>query len=122
MNRTGSEAEDLALAFLLAHGLQLKARNYACRMGEIDLILQERDTLVFVEVRMRRSEAFGGAMESITLRKREKLLATARHYLARHGVASQRTAGRGSLPPCRFDAVLVDATGGVRWVRDAFGE
>jgi putative endonuclease len=122
MNRAGIEAEDLALAFLLARGLKLKARNYACRMGEIDLILQERDTLVFVEVRMRRSAAFGGAVESITSRKRDKLLAAARHYLVRHAVALQSTAEGGNLPPCRFDAVLVDAAGRVRWVRDAFGE
>jgi putative endonuclease len=90
-------------------------------MGEIDLILQERDTLVFVEVRMRRSDAFGGAVESITVRKRAKLLAAARHYLARHVLAAP-AAGRGNLPPCRFDAVLIDAAGSVRWVRDAFGE
>lgn len=123
MNRDGVEAENLALEFLLARGLKLKDRNYQCRMGEIDLVLQDGDVLVFVEVRMRRSEAFGGAGESITARKRHKLVATAHHYLARHRLALRQAAGSiGGLPACRFDAVLVDAAGKVRWVQDAFGE
>jgi len=112
MNRNGMQAEDLALAFLLEQGLRLRTRNYTCRMGEIDLVLDEGDTVVFVEVRQRRSQNFGGAAESITVRKRAKLLATARHFLA-----NQRT-----LPACRFDAVLVDGEGKVQWIRDAFGE
>jgi putative endonuclease len=108
----GAAAEDLALAHLQRQGLALKARNFTCRMGEIDLIMEERGTLVFVEVRQRSSSAFGSAAESITARKREKLLATARFYLAR----------RADIPPCRFDAVLVDGQGRIDWIRDAFGE
>jgi len=110
--RAGIAAEDLALAHLQRQGLALKARNFTCRMGEIDLIMEDRGTLVFVEVRQRSSAAFGGAAESITARKREKLLATARFYLAR----------RSDLPPCRFDAVLVDGQGRIDWIRDAFSE
>jgi putative endonuclease len=112
MNRNGVQAEDLALEFLLRKGLRLMARNYTCRLGEIDLVLEEGNTLVFVEVRQRRNQNFGGAAESITQRKRTKLLATARHFLAR-----QRT-----LPACRFDAVLIDGSGQVQWIRDAFAE
>ena len=112
MNRNGMQAEDLALAFLLEQGLRLRTRNYTCRLGEIDLVLEEGNTIVFVEVRQRRSQNFGGAAESITVRKRAKLLATARHFLA----------GRRTLPACRFDAVLVDGAGKVQWIRDAFGE
>jgi len=112
MNRRGSAAEDLALRFLLAQGLRLRTRNYACRMGEIDLVLQDGDTLVFVEVRQRRSRAYGGAAESITAGKRARLLAAARHFLGRER----------QLPECRFDAVLVDGAGRLRWIRDAFGE
>jgi len=110
--RAGTAAEDLALAHLQQRGLALEARNFACRMGEIELIMEERGTLVFVEVRQRSSTAFGGAAESITARKREKLVATARYYLAR----------RPDLPPCRFDAVLVDGQGRIDWIRDAFRE
>lgn len=112
MPRAGVEAEDLALAYLQRRGLRLKARNYACRLGEIDLVLADGATVVFVEVRQRSHRGFGGAAESITARKRARLIATARHFLAR-----QR-----SLPPCRFDAVLVDGDGHVEWIRDAFGE
>ena len=112
MPRAGVEAEDLALAYLQRQGLRLKVRNYACRLGEIDLVLQDGATVVFVEVRQRSHRTFGGAAESITARKRGRLIATARHFLAHQG----------SLPPCRFDAVLVDGQGHVEWIRDAFGE
>jgi putative endonuclease len=112
MNPDGERAEDQALKFLLGQGLKLKQRNYACRLGEIDLILTDGRTLVFAEVRMRRSGSFGGAAESITPRKRARLIAAARHYLAGHK----------ELPPCRFDAVLIEGDGPPKWIKDAFGE
>jgi putative endonuclease len=112
MNPHGAEAEDEALRYLLGHGLKLKERNYTCRLGEIDLILIEGQTLVFVEVRMRRNASFGGAAESITTRKRARLLAAARHYLA----------GKAAAPACRFDAVLIEGDGPPNWIKDAFGE
>lgn len=100
------------MRYLLERGLRLRERNYRCRFGEIDLVLGHGETLVFVEVRQRRSLSHGGAAESIDARKRSRLLATARHYLSRLR----------SLPACRFDAVLVGADGGVEWIQDAFGE
>jgi putative endonuclease len=112
MNRRGVQAEEQALQFLLSQGLQLQERNYTCRLGEIDLILRDGRTLVFVEVRMRSSGSFGGAAESITLRKRARLLAVARHYLAR----------KRAMPLCRFDAVLIESDGAPKWIKDAFGE
>src|SRR5512132_3035254 len=112
MRNTGAQAEQQALGFLLCHGLKLEQRNYACRLGEIDLILLDGKTLVFVEVRMRRSRAFGGAAESITRRKRTRVIAAARHYLA----------GKQPTPACRFDAVLIEADGAPLWIKDAFGE
>ena len=78
----GSDAEQIAAAHLQKQGLVLVAQNYRCRFGEIDLILNDQNTLVFVEVRMRSSEAFGGAAASITAAKQAKLLLAARHYLA----------------------------------------
>ena len=111
MNERGRAAEELALRYLTGQGLRLRSRNYACRLGEIDLILDDGQTVVFVEVRQRRSARFGSAVESITARKQGRLIAAARHYLAR-----ERT-----LPACRFDAVLVDGQGQVEWIRDAFG-
>lgn len=112
MNRRGALAEEQALRFLLGQGLHLQERNYICRLGEIDLILRDGATLVFVEVRMRSSGSFGGAAESITLRKRARLLAAARHYLIRER----------ATPACRFDAVLIESDGAPRWIKDAFGE
>ena len=96
MRARGRHAEDIAATFLQQQGLALVARNYQCRFGEIDLIARDGDTLVFVEVRMRANDAFGGAAASITARKRDKLLRTARHYLS----------GLARTPACRFDAVL----------------
>ena len=113
MNRRGEAAETLAASFLCAQGLVIAERNYRCRFGEIDLVARDGSTLVFVEVRQRRSESFGGAAGSITAVKRARLLAAARHYLARQS----RT------PPCRFDAVLIRGDPPrIEWIRNAFGE
>jgi putative endonuclease len=112
MNREGARAEDLCADLLRAAGLRLVERNWRCRLGEIDLIAQDRGTLVFAEVRLRSRSAFGGAAESITAAKRSRLVAAARLYLARRPEA-----------PCRFDVFLVEGTPAtVRWIRDAFGE
>lgn len=114
MITAGANAERLAERFLLAQGLALLERNYRCRFGEIDLVMRDRETLVFVEVRLRSHSGYGGAAGSITAAKRERLLRAARHYLARE----PRT------PACRFDAILLDGTREPRieWIRDAFGE
>lgn len=111
MNDKGRAAEALALHFLLERGMRLLARNYSCRLGEIDLILDDDGTTVFVEVRQRRNAAFGSGAESITHAKRAKLVATARFYLARLRVQ----------PACRFDVVSVKADDEIEWIRDAFG-
>ncbi|MBS0424795.1 MAG: YraN family protein [Proteobacteria bacterium] len=110
----GSDAEQIALSYLQQQNLALVTQNYRCRFGEIDLIMRDGATLVFIEVRMRGSEAFGGAATSITPAKQAKLLHTARHYLSQLK----------SEPPCRFDALLLSGTGGreIEWIQDAFGE
>ena len=82
-----------------------------CRMGEIDLVLRDGATIVFVEVRLRTNPLFGGAAESIDRRKRARIVAAARHFLA----------GRPESP-CRFEVVLLDRLDPPRieWIRDAF--
>jgi len=113
MSRRGEAAESLAADFLQRRGLTVLERNYRCRFGEIDLVARSGELLVFVEVRARTSEAFGGAAGSITATKRRRLVAAARHYLATH------RADRA----CRFDVVLVrGAEQQVEWLTDAFGE
>ena len=112
MNRRGVAAEALAAGYLEKHGLKIVERNYRCRLGEIDLIARERGTTIFVEVRQRRSSAFGGAAASITARKRTRLLRAARHYLS----------GMNAMPACRFDALLIEGDPPrIEWIRDAFG-
>lgn len=97
MNPRGEAAEALAATFIEGRGLRIIARNYRCRHGELDLIARDGETLVFIEVRRRSGNAFGGAAASIDAAKREKLLKAARHYLA----------GLPTAPACRFDAVLL---------------
>jgi len=112
MNREGARAEDLCADLLRAAGLRVIERNWRCRRGEIDLIAEERGTLVFAEVRMRSATLFGGAAESVTAAKKQRLVAAARLYLARRPDAS-----------CRFDVFLVDgAPSHVQWIRNAFCE
>jgi putative endonuclease len=112
MNVAGARAEDLCAGLLRAAGLVLIERNWRCRHGEIDLIAEDRGMLVFAEVRMRTGPGFGGAGESVTAAKRQRLIAAARLYLARRPEAW-----------CRFDVFLVDgASANVQWIRDAFGE
>ncbi|HEV7394545.1 MAG TPA: YraN family protein [Burkholderiales bacterium] len=111
--KRGVEAEAMAAAFLESQGLTILARNYRCRLGEIDLIARDLEATVFVEVRSRASSSFGGAGASITAAKRQRLLKAARHYISR-----QRT-----VPQCRFDALLIEGDPPrIEWLRDAFGE
>ena len=117
----GDAAENAALAHLQAAGLRLVARNFRTPGrggGEIDLIMRERDgTLVFVEVRQRKSASHGGAAASVGAIKQRRVIFTARHYLMRVT----------PTPPCRFDVVVVqgDANGhqalpSLDWIRAAF--
>jgi putative endonuclease len=115
MNRSGARAEALCAERMRRAGLRVIARNWRCRLGEIDLIADEAGVTVFAEVRQRSSRHFGGAAESITAAKRARLIAAAQHYLA----------GR-SERGCRFDVMLLDADGpgsveDIEWIRDAFG-
>src|SRR5688572_14129154 len=113
MNRRGEPAEELAAAFLEREGLRILERNYRCKLGEIDLVAKSGATTIFVEVRARASEAFGGAAASITAAKRARIIRAARHYLTRHK----------SEPACRFDVVLVrGAEQRIEWLPGAFCE
>lgn len=105
----GAQAEQRAARYLQQQGLKPVAHNYRGRFGEIDLVMQDGATLVFVEVRLRRSAEFGGAAASIDARKQQRIIRTAQQYLA----------GLAHVPPCRFDAVLLDDSG-VQWLKNAF--
>lgn len=108
----GRAAEDLAARYLEGQGLAIVERNWRCRAGEIDLVARDGATLVFVEVRLRTSAAFGGAPASIDAHKQRRILAAARQYLGGRDV------------PCRCDVIVLDRLDPARieWIRDAFGE
>ncbi len=112
---TGKQAEASACEYLQAQGLTLVERNYRCNRGEIDLIMRDKHTTVFVEVRYRRNDHFGNGAESVDWRKQAKLLATAEHYLQQHPKAAQNA--------CRFDVMAMTTDNGqqtIDWIVDAF--
>jgi putative endonuclease len=106
----GERYERDAEALLKSHGLVLIERNWHCRFGEIDLIMRDGTTLVFVEVRQRNSQRFGGAALSIGRDKQARIERAAELYLSRLP----------STPPCRIDAVLFDALKPPQWLRNIF--
>ncbi len=107
----GIQGEQYAAAFLVRKGLEIIVRNYRCRRGEVDLIARDGDVLVFVEVRWRTGNLYGGAENSIDFYKQRRLIAAARHYLG----------CREDVPACRFDAILIEGKAGtLRWLQDIF--
>lgn len=112
MTTRGAQAEQLAAQYLLQQGLKLVVQNYRSRFGEIDLIMLDGTTIVFIEVRLRRNADFGGAAASIDARKQKRIISTAQQYLA----------SLARVPPCRFDAVLLDDAQGrnMQWLKNAF--
>lgn len=110
----GARAERLAEAFLVGQGLEPIAQNYRTRRGEIDLIMRDGRTLVFVEVRLRSNRSYGDGMDSVTARKRMRIVAAAQAYLQ----------SLGRTPACRFDVIALSTldASSIEWLRDAFGE
>ncbi len=109
----GGKAEKIAEQYLLNQGLKRQTKNFHCRFGEIDLIMQEKDTLVFIEVRCRKENAQVSASESISFEKIKKIRKTAKHYLL----------GFDIMPECRFDVVAVTycvKEYRIDWIKNAF--
>ncbi len=110
----GKLTESLACKHLQSQGLVLKECNYRCKLGEIDLIMQDGNTLVFVEVRYRKSHHYGSAAESVNARKQGKLLLCAKHYLS---------AKKNHHQACRFDVISLNGplqAITIDWIPDAF--
>lgn len=98
----GAKAEKFALQYLKSKGLQLLEKNYSCPYGELDIVMMEREDLVFVEVRYRSSMQFGGAMASIDVSKQKKLRRTGEMFLQNHTKLH--------FSGCRFDVVAISGT------------
>ena len=117
MRSLGDEYEDRALNLLQKEGLLLLERNFVAKTGEIDIIAQDKNTLVFVEVRARSNHHFDSAAGSVNLRKQQRIVRTAQLYL-------QRDPHRANLP-CRFDVIAFEPPQSglyhrIRWIRGAF--
>ena len=114
--KAGREAEQQALDHLCQHGMTLLAQNWLCKRGELDLVMLDGDTVVFVEVRYRLHANWGGALASIDARKREKLVFAAQYFLLKEP--------RWAEHPCRFDVVALEGTASqatrLNWIRNAF--
>ncbi|MBY6187811.1 YraN family protein [Marinobacter hydrocarbonoclasticus] len=110
MHQRGKDAEQQACRFLQAQGLSPVAQNVQCRFGELDLIMRQGDTLVFVEVKYRRHGGFGGAASAVTPHKQHKLRLTANWYLQQQGMSDC---------PCRFDVLAIDGDT-TNWIQNAF--
>lgn len=110
---SGIKAEELAKQHLEQQGLVTLTRNFRCRRGEIDLIMRQGKTLVFVEVRYRKSAAFGSPAETVTKSKQQKIITSANYYLTGSG---QHDMG------CRFDVVAITGQhpAKIEWITDAF--
>lgn len=111
----GLEAEAQAAHYLQARGAIVFASNLQGKSGEIDLVCRDGDTLVFVEVRQRRSHVYGGAAASVTNSKQKRIIRTAHSLLP--GIVSQYLDGHPL--PCRFDVVALDSDG-IQWIKHAF--
>ncbi len=110
----GHLAEQTALEFLLSNGLNLVTRNFRSRTGEIDLIMLENSTIVFIEVRSRASNRFMEPIETINHRKIQKIIRTSRIFLQQY---------KGAYGSCRFD--IITLTGKIKpssmdWIKNAF--
>ena len=115
MRATGSVFEQRACVELEQAGLELLARNFTTRHGELDLVMREGNTIVFVEVRQRIRSGFGDAITSITAAKQAKLVHTAQLWLSANPKYAQS--------PCRFDVVAYDGPldgAKMQWLRNAF--
>ena len=111
----GARVEALAREYLQRHGLAPIAANANYRDGELDLVMRDGDTLVFVEVRYRRSAGYGGGAASVDAGKQRKLVRAAQSFLAAHPALA--------AAPCRFDVIAIDGDASaprVDWIRNAF--
>ena len=107
----GALAEDYALSFLCKQGLSLVERNWHCSFGELDLVMRQGSTYVFVEVKYRKSNDFGGAINSISTAKCAKIMRSAEFYLQTKRIGAA----------CRVDAVLLQEGLAPVWLKNILG-
>jgi putative endonuclease len=116
MKASGDFWELYAERYLIANGLSLLAKNYHSRQGEIDLIMKDNDCIVFVEVKYRKNNHFGGAISAVTYQKQQKIVKTAAFFLQQQKLNEYNTA-------CRFDIIAIEGDANnpdTQWLKNAF--
>ena len=112
---TGAHWEKAAESFLRSNGLKLLQRNFSSRFGEIDLIMEDDKTVVFVEVKYRTSRQHGSGADAVTFQKQGRISRTASWFLAKNPHRAEQY--------CRFDVISIDALKkdqGIDWIKGAF--
>ncbi len=113
--KSGTYWEKIAESFLRTQGLELLQRNFSSRFGEIDLIMEDDQTLVFIEVKYRRNDHHGSGAEAVTFHKQGRISRTAAWYLAKNPARAECV--------CRFDVISIDpkkTDQGINWIKSAF--
>ncbi|MEW6990358.1 YraN family protein [Colwelliaceae bacterium 6441] len=112
----GDSWESYAESFLTNNGLTLLTKNFHSRHGEIDLIMQDGDVIVFIEVKYRKNNHYGGAISAVTPKKQQKIIKTATFFLHQQGLNEYNTA-------CRFDVIAIEGDKdhpNTEWLKNAF--
>jgi putative endonuclease len=116
MRTKGNVAEKVATDYLIQQGLTLVTHNFHSRQGEIDMIMMDNNTVVFVEVKYRQQSAYGHANEMVSITKQQKIRHTASFYLQQQQLNVYNT-------PCRFDVVAIEGNllnPQIQWLKNAF--
>jgi len=111
----GDRSEEIASVYLQGNGLKVVTRNFRSPRGELDIVMEDGETLVFVEVRFRRNQRFGSGAESVDRHKQQRLITSAAYYLQKNHQYSNR--------PTRFDVVSISMEANqpsIDWIQDAF--
>ena len=110
--RVGFTSEKAAEKYLKKHGLKTILKNFSCKLGEIDIIMRDQDTIVFVEVRSRQNQNYANSLESVTPEKQRRIIKTALYYL--------QTTNQVDKVDCRFDVIGIDHASNLTWIKNAF--
>jgi putative endonuclease len=114
--KMGDIGETLAQQYLTDQGLSIIDKNFHCRFGEIDIIATDQASIIFIEVKYRKKNDFGGAISAVSVKKQQKVTKSARIYLQQQQLNEYNTA-------CRFDVVAIDGSieeNNITWIKNAF--
>ena len=110
--RVGAEYEEIAADYMLRHGYKILERNYHNRYGELDIIAEKDNVLIYTEIKFRRGKEYGGPLEAVDIRKQRRISRAAAYHYAGHGALSDK--------PCRFDVIGIYGDGSIRHIENAF--